>query len=259
MCCGCDTSYIVSFHIQSQASIYTLSLCRGHSWRVRLAKQETLTPPGHLVSPLVYRGPWMSTVVLYCWCHSDSALVLLYFTFSTFSYIVRLLIFRHQSLIVRMLVSRDHSHIVRLLNFRCHLHIVPFFIRTNVLIHFTFYGSVFCHILNNVKSKPFISYLEKLSVVDSLWYFSSCFRTLSLRVKAVSHDATSLMRFGFIKLVSPCDRAKTCRKRLLKVPCDCFYNSALLFSCNLFRATFPYQQIRFSIISVQWGKTNFYI
>ena len=55
-------------------------LCRGHSWRVRLAKQETLTPPGHLVSPLVYRGPWMSTVVLYCWCHSDSASVLLYFT-----------------------------------------------------------------------------------------------------------------------------------------------------------------------------------
>ena len=62
-------------------SIYTLSLCRGHSRRVRLAKQETLTPPGHLVSPLVSRGPWMSTVVLYCWCHSDSASVLLYFTF----------------------------------------------------------------------------------------------------------------------------------------------------------------------------------
>ena len=81
MCCGCYTSYIVSVHIQFQASIYTLSLCRGHSWQVRLAKQETLTPPGHLVSPLVCRGPWMSTVVLYCWCHSDSASVLLYFTF----------------------------------------------------------------------------------------------------------------------------------------------------------------------------------
>ena len=81
VCCGCDTFYIASVHIQCQASIYTLSLCRGHSWRVRLAKQETLTPPGHLVSPLVYRGPWMSTVVLYCWCHSDSASVLLYFTF----------------------------------------------------------------------------------------------------------------------------------------------------------------------------------
>ena len=45
------------------ASIYTLSLCRGHSWRVRLAKQETLTPPGHLVSPLVCKGPpWYSIV-----------------------------------------------------------------------------------------------------------------------------------------------------------------------------------------------------
>ena len=46
-----------------------------------ISKQDTLTPPGHLVSPLACRGPWMSTVVLYCWCHSDSASVLLYFTF----------------------------------------------------------------------------------------------------------------------------------------------------------------------------------
>ena len=81
MCCGCDTSYIVSLHIQCQTSICTLSLFRGHSWRVRLANQETLTPPGHLVSPLFCRGPWMSTVVLYCWCHSDNASVHLYFTF----------------------------------------------------------------------------------------------------------------------------------------------------------------------------------
>ena len=65
----------------SNRHIYTLLLCRGHSWRVRLAKQETLTTPGQLVSTLVCRGPWMSTVVLYCWCHSDSASVLLYFTF----------------------------------------------------------------------------------------------------------------------------------------------------------------------------------
>ena len=54
--CGCDTSDIVSIHIQCPASIYTLSLCHGHSWRVRLAKQEKVTPPGHLVSPLVCRG-----------------------------------------------------------------------------------------------------------------------------------------------------------------------------------------------------------
>ena len=52
VCCGYDTSFIVSVHIQCQASIFTLSLCRGHSWRVRLAKQETLTPPGHLTSGL---------------------------------------------------------------------------------------------------------------------------------------------------------------------------------------------------------------
>ena len=78
--CGCYISYIVSVHIQYEASIFTLLLCRGHSWRVRLAKHETLTPLGHLDSPLVCRGSWMSTVVLYCWCHSDRASVLLYFT-----------------------------------------------------------------------------------------------------------------------------------------------------------------------------------
>ena len=66
VCCGCDTSYKVLLHIQCQASSYTISLCRGHSWRVRLAKQETLTPPGHLVSFLVSgvreRPPWCSIV-----------------------------------------------------------------------------------------------------------------------------------------------------------------------------------------------------
>ena len=71
--------YSVGPH-QCKASIYTLSLCHGHSLRVRLAKQETPTPPGHLVSPLVCRGTWISTVVLYCWCHSDSFFFLLYFT-----------------------------------------------------------------------------------------------------------------------------------------------------------------------------------
>ena len=75
------TSYIVSVHILCQASIWTLSLCSGHSWRVRLAKQETLTPPGHLVSPLVCRGPWMPCVVLYCWCRSNTASVLVDLTF----------------------------------------------------------------------------------------------------------------------------------------------------------------------------------
>ena len=64
-------------HIQCQTSIYTLSMCRRHSWRVRLAKQETLTPHS---SPLVCGGPRISTLVLYCWCHSDDASVRLYFT-----------------------------------------------------------------------------------------------------------------------------------------------------------------------------------
>ena len=60
----CLVTYDV--HIQCQASIYTFSLCRGHSWRMRLAKQETLTTPGHLVTPLVCRvcecPPWCSIV-----------------------------------------------------------------------------------------------------------------------------------------------------------------------------------------------------
>ena len=72
--------YSVDPHPVSSLHIYPL-LCRGYSRWVRLAKQETLTPPGHLVSPLVCRGPWISSVVLYCWCHSDSASVLLYFKF----------------------------------------------------------------------------------------------------------------------------------------------------------------------------------
>ena len=51
---------------------------------MRLAKQETPTPAGHLVSPMVFRGPWMSTVVLCCWCYSGSATVILYFTFLSY-------------------------------------------------------------------------------------------------------------------------------------------------------------------------------
>ena len=61
--------------------LVNLNDCLDLGWRVRLAKQETLTLSGHLVSPLVCRGPWMSTVVLFCWYHSDSASVLSYFTF----------------------------------------------------------------------------------------------------------------------------------------------------------------------------------
>ena len=39
VCCGCETSYIVSVHIQCQASIYTISLCRGHAFMAGAASQ----------------------------------------------------------------------------------------------------------------------------------------------------------------------------------------------------------------------------
>ena len=59
--------YSVCPHPVSNLHIYTFVVSRTFM-QVWLAKQETLTPPGHLISPLVCRGPWMSTVVLYCWC-----------------------------------------------------------------------------------------------------------------------------------------------------------------------------------------------
>ena len=49
----CDTSYILTVHIQCQASIYTLSLCRGHSWRVRLDKLRL----GYCFTP--YQRIWL--------------------------------------------------------------------------------------------------------------------------------------------------------------------------------------------------------
>ena len=76
LCLSC-TALLVSF----KRHPHLMETDKAYSWRVRLAKQETLTPPGHLVSPLVCRGSGMSTVVLYCWFHSDSVSVLLYFTF----------------------------------------------------------------------------------------------------------------------------------------------------------------------------------
>ena len=41
-------------------------------------------------------------------------------------------------------------------------------------------------------------------------------------VKAVSHDATSLMGFGFMKPVSPCDRAKNMLQETFKSPVRLF-------------------------------------
>ena len=65
---GFDSSVIMPFpgvlwlwhflYSVGPSPVSSLHMCRGHSWRVRLAKQETLTPPGHLVSPLVCKGPW---------------------------------------------------------------------------------------------------------------------------------------------------------------------------------------------------------
>ena len=79
VCCCCDTSYIVSVNIQCQATIlYTFVVSR--AFMAGAASQAgDADSSGHQVSSLVCRGPWMSTVVLYCWCQSDSALVLLYF------------------------------------------------------------------------------------------------------------------------------------------------------------------------------------
>ena len=65
--------YSVGQHPVSSLHIYTFVVSRAFMAGAA-AKQETLTPPGHLVSPLVCRGPWMSIVVLYC-CATVSSFV----------------------------------------------------------------------------------------------------------------------------------------------------------------------------------------
>ena len=82
------------------------------------AKQETLTPPGHLVSPLVCRGLLMSTMVLYCWCHSDGASVLLYLQNRPLHHVVILLFgalqlyFSRTSLSPRNIVGRGYIIVI---------------------------------------------------------------------------------------------------------------------------------------------------
>ena len=75
--------YCVGPHPVSRLHIFTFVVSR--AFMAGAASQagdaDSSRAPG-LTSGL--QGPWMSTVVLYCWCHSDSASVLLYFTFKLF-------------------------------------------------------------------------------------------------------------------------------------------------------------------------------
>ena len=61
---------------------------------------------------------------------------------------------------------------------------------------------------------------EVMVVLDPIQVLSHIhFRIL---LKAVSHDATSLRRFSFMKLVSPCDRAKNVSQETFKSPVQLF-------------------------------------
>ena len=86
MCTYC-APLLADIFMYSYEAEFTQSLLS--TSRKRLASQFNFTYRyiddvlSQLVSPLICRGPWMSTVVLYCWCHSDSASVLLYFTLIT--------------------------------------------------------------------------------------------------------------------------------------------------------------------------------
>ena len=74
--------YSVGPHPVSSLHIYTFVVSRAFMAFAasRAGGDDSSRAPG-LTSGLQGRGPWMSTMVLYCWCHSDSASVLLYFTF----------------------------------------------------------------------------------------------------------------------------------------------------------------------------------
>ena len=77
--------YNVGPHPVSNLYIYTFVVSR--TFMAGAASQVgDADSPEHMVSPLVCRGPWMSTVLLYCWCHSDSSSVLLYFTLVNIKY-----------------------------------------------------------------------------------------------------------------------------------------------------------------------------
>ena len=73
--------YSVSPHPVSSLNIYICTFVVSRAFMAGAASVardvDSSRAPG-LTSGL--QGPWTSTVVLYCWCHSDSASVFLYFT-----------------------------------------------------------------------------------------------------------------------------------------------------------------------------------
>ena len=83
-----DTFHIVSVLVRCSVCILYSNKTRTLFFQKKLhvrcvaagaTNQEKLTPPGHLVYPLVSRDQWMSTVVLYYLRQSDGASVLLFF------------------------------------------------------------------------------------------------------------------------------------------------------------------------------------
>ena len=67
MCCGCDTSYKETVHIQCEVFIYTLSLCRGHLWEDAASLAEDAYSFQDTLSHLWFAGvheypPWCSIV-----------------------------------------------------------------------------------------------------------------------------------------------------------------------------------------------------
>ena len=65
---------------------------------------------------------------------------------------------------------------------------------------------------------------------NEMWrsYLRPCHKT-----QLVSRDSVSWNQFHRVTGL------KTCCKGLLKVPCDCFYDRALFYSCNVFHETLP--------------------
>ena len=77
VCCGFDTSYIVSVHFQCQDSIYILyTFVVSRAFLAGAASQAGDAGSSRAPGLTFLQG----SMNVYCWCHSDSASVLLYFT-----------------------------------------------------------------------------------------------------------------------------------------------------------------------------------